>query len=174
MALVCKTKLRVRMNTGLGRPVDPDVKLTIPGDERNGVRTVGDDECRGSGRTTVRSPSGSPAGANAARDGGRKRGVPAGIGGEVRQALESGGRIATGRGRLDSAKKSATTSGRLARGRAASSAVDGIEVCTRSSQPAAMDESSSEGQSLPLKRMDGGRNSSSRSVEWSMVVFAPF
>jgi hypothetical protein len=55
-------------------------------------------------------------------------------------------------------------SGRLGRRRAVSLAVRGIKDCTRSSHPAAVAASSSDGQSHPLKAMDGGRKSFSRSM----------
>jgi hypothetical protein len=111
MAAVCKTKLRVRMYTGFGSPVEPDVKFTNPGVARNGNGRVALDAGRGSETTQGRSPIDSAA-ADAARiDGGRNTGVPGGIGGELRQALGSGGRTTTGKEWLLSVKKRAIASG---------------------------------------------------------------
>ena len=91
MAAVCTRKLRVVMYTGFGSPVDPDVKFTKPGQVRNPTASMAAAPGRGSGRTTVRRPSGSPAGAISRSAGGMNNGVSSGSGGELRQALGSGG-----------------------------------------------------------------------------------
>src|SRR5262249_45110148 len=110
MAAVWIRKLRVVMYTGLGRPVEPDVKFTKPGHARSDA-DAGGLGGRASGTTRALSPTASAAAARARRGGATNTGVLAGSGGDVRHARASGGRIATGSGRLDSAKKSATVSG---------------------------------------------------------------
>src|SRR5262245_14446930 len=111
------------MYTGLGRPVDPDVKLTMPGVPRKPMDDGAPVDGRGLGSVMVRRARRSPAPSRADSDGDRKIGVVAGIGGELRQARGSGGRTTTGRGMVDSAKNSAIASGWLERGNAVSWAV---------------------------------------------------
>src|SRR5262245_13891975 len=110
MAAVWIMKLRVVMYTGLGRPVEPEVKFTKPGHARNGAEAGGLAGC-GSGAMRTARPAASAAGARARSGGATNTGVPAGRGGDVRHARASGGRMAMGRGRVDRAKKSATVSG---------------------------------------------------------------
>lgn len=87
IAAACMTKLRVRTYIGFGRPVDPDVKCTMPGAVRKDAGRIAPDGGRASGRTKTRSPRGSPAPAIARSEGGRNSGVPGGTGGELRQAV---------------------------------------------------------------------------------------
>src|SRR5262249_23361491 len=109
MASVWTRKLRVVMYTGFGSPVEPEVKLTKPGQVRNGAPAARPG--RASGTATVSMPRGSPAAARPRSDGARNSGVPSGRGGAVRHALGSGGNTAKGSGRLESAKSRATASG---------------------------------------------------------------
>src|SRR2546427_6057145 len=108
-AAVWTRKLRVAMYTGLGRPVDPEVKFTKPGQARN--RTAPAAAGRSSGSANVLRPAAAPAANRALRPGGTNTGVLAGKDGELRQARASAGKMATGRDRLDRAKKSATACG---------------------------------------------------------------
>ena len=90
IAAVCRRKLSVVMYTGLGRPVEPDVKLTNPGHARNGTGSAGADDMRGAGSTRGIRP-GTRADSRSRRHGGMKSGVPAGTGGSLRHALGSAG-----------------------------------------------------------------------------------
>jgi hypothetical protein len=108
MAAVWRRKLRVRMYTGFGGPVDPEVKVTSPGVLRKNGLCCLIDEMLGLGTGCVSSPMVSPSGARCRRVGGRKRGVAGGMGGELRQALGSGPRTMIGTERLERAKKRAT------------------------------------------------------------------
>jgi hypothetical protein len=143
------------MYTGFGGPVDPEVQVTKPGALRKaGLRKGG--EIRGSGSAWALRPSASPALVSCPSAGARKRGVRAGIGGEVRQVLGSGERRINGRGRLESAKKSAMAWGWLARTIATESQERGS--CSRmlSAHADAIAVNSSGGKNLPLKKSDVG------------------
>jgi hypothetical protein len=87
---VCRRKLRVVMYTGLGRPVDPDVKLTNPGHAKNGTDPSGTEGVRGEGSTRTVRP-GARCAPRSPRQGGMKSGVSAGASGSLRHARGSGG-----------------------------------------------------------------------------------
>ena len=111
IAAVCRRKLRVVMYTGLGKPVEPEVKFTKPGHARKDTEPGGAAAGRASGSDERAKPAAAAARASRRSGGGRKTGVSAGNGGELRQALGSAGRTTTGSGRLESAKKSAIVCG---------------------------------------------------------------
>src|SRR5678816_2751248 len=111
MAAVCRRKLRVVMYTGLGKPVEPEVKFTKPGHARKDTEPGGTAAGRGSGRTNVLKPAASAAWASARSGGATNTGVPSGNGGELRHARASAGKTTTGSARLDRAKKSETVCG---------------------------------------------------------------
>ena len=111
--MLASSKVWARRYTGRGSPVDPDVKNTKPGQLMKSTSGP-DGRSSGDARRVTRSPARSASGTSCASDDGSTRRVPAGIGGSVRQLRVSGGSRITGAGPADSAKKSATASGRFA------------------------------------------------------------